>query len=126
MSQENASTTSKQNLRMVFACSGAADVGAISDLAARRLGSERTASMCCTAAISAGITDIIAKARDASKILAIDGCKENCAKKILEQAQFTDFSHLQLGLLGMEKGKTPVTDERVEIAVEQARFFCLG
>ena len=40
---------------MVFSCSGAADVGAISDLAARRIQRERQAFMCCTAAIAANV-----------------------------------------------------------------------
>ena len=39
---------------MVLACSGAADVGGVADGAARALSREKTAVMCCTAAVAAG------------------------------------------------------------------------
>lgn len=109
---------------LVFACSGAADVGAISDRAARRLSAEKSASMCCIAAIGADIQEIVAKARSAGAIVAIDGCSLECAKKVLEQGGFQGFAHVQLEDMGMGKGKSPVTDERVETVAQEARKFC--
>ncbi len=55
----------------------------------------------------------------AEAILAIDGCPLNCAKNCLEQAGFITFEHLQLADLGMEKSKSPVTDERVDQVAAQ-------
>lgn len=110
---------------VVFACSGAADVGAISDLAARRLSREKTASMLCTAAVGAGFGDILEKVRLARKILVIDGCKEDCARKVLEGAGFSVNHALRLETLGMEKGKTPVGDAVVERAAAQASELLL-
>ena len=60
MSEQTSNCCGSPRYNMVFACSGAADVGAISDRAARRLAREKTASMCCTAAIGADIPDIVA------------------------------------------------------------------
>ena len=105
----------------VFACSGAADVGAVTDLAARRLQRERGAAMCCTAAIAADAHDIVAKARQAGRILVLDGCPELCSRKILEKAGFEGFDAIRLDELGMEKGRTRPSDEVVDTVVEHAR-----
>jgi uncharacterized metal-binding protein len=106
---------------MVFACSGAADVGEITDRAARQLQREREAFMCCTAAIAADVPAIVAKARGAERVLAIDGCAELCAQKILRRAGFEGFPSMRLDELGMEKGKTGPTDEVVDRVVDRAR-----
>lgn len=76
--------------------------------------------MCCTAAIGAKIEDITQKARAAANIVAIDGCSSNCTKGILKQEGFGDFGHVCLEELGMEKGKTPVSEERVSRVAAKA------
>ena len=82
-------------------------------------------SMCCIAAIGADIPEIVEKARGATKILVIDGCDHECAKKILERAGFDGFGHVQLGAVGMEKGKTPVSEENIARAAD-AGVIVLG
>lgn len=106
---------------LVFSCSGAADVGKIADQAARKLSQEKTASMCCIAAIGADIPEIIDTTRKADKILAIDGCPKDCARIMLEKAGFTGIKHLQLETLGMKKKESPLTEERVETVLKHAR-----
>jgi len=49
----------------------------------------------------------------ASKILALDGCQLDCVKSCLQQAGLKKFQHLRVTDLGMEKGKTTVTDENI-------------
>ena len=93
-------------------------MGAIADQAARSLAHEKHALMCCTAAIGAGITDIAEKARGASKLVALDGCDKECSRKILEANGFGGFAHIRLDKLGMEKGKSPMTEERVALTLE--------
>ncbi|MEN6333073.1 MAG: putative zinc-binding protein, partial [Phycisphaerales bacterium] len=56
----------------------------------------------------------------ASRILAIDGCPMDCAKKTLEQIGCTGFGHVRVTDLGMEKGKSPATDAGVETVVKAA------
>lgn len=99
--------------KLVFACSGAADVGHITDLAARKINSQGAGKMFCLAGIGGRVSGIMATTKAAAKVLAIDGCPLDCARNTLEQAGFTEFEHLRITDLGMEKGKTPVTDERV-------------
>ncbi len=99
--------------KLIFACSGAADVGKISDLAARELTAAGAGKMFCLAGIGGRVGGIMASTGVAQAILAIDGCPLDCAKKTLEGAGFTKFEYIRLSDLGMEKGKTPVTDEGV-------------
>jgi len=99
--------------KLIFACSGAADVGKISDLAARKLTAEGAGKMFCLAGIGGRVSGIMETTRVATAILAIDGCPLDCAKKTLEQAGFAKFEHICLSDLGMEKGKTAVTDEAI-------------
>jgi len=95
--------------KLVFACSGAADVGAIADQAARKMTKDGVGKMFCLAGIGGRVSGIMATTESAGKILAIDGCPLNCAKNSLDQAGFKTYEHLQLADLGMEKGKTPPT-----------------
>lgn len=107
--------------KLVFACSGAADVGQIADLAARRLSAEGVGKMFCLAGIGGRVDGIMATTATAAAILAIDGCPLDCVCKTLEAAGFPQFSHLRLGDLGMEKGKTPATEEMIAKAVTEGR-----
>lgn len=102
--------------RLIFPCSGAADVGEIADRTARLISREGNGKMCCLAAIVVGFEEALATAQAAEKILAIDGCTGDCAKKALELAGFTTFQHLRVTDLGLVKGHTPVTMERVRAA----------
>jgi uncharacterized metal-binding protein len=120
MTTQNACCCGQLRLNLVFACSGAADLGAIADQAARRLSREKTASMCCAAAIAAEVPDILARADLATGMVVIDGCDKACAKTILEKGGFDKFAHVQLVALGMEKGKTPVTEESITKAADAA------
>ena len=99
--------------RLIFACSGAADVGAVADRAARKLTAEGIGKMFCLAGVGGRIPAIMKTTEAADKILAIDGCPLNCVKHCLEQAGFTEFEHLQLADLGLEKGKSLVTDDAI-------------
>lgn len=57
---------------------------------------------------------------EAEKILTIDGCPLDCAKLSLEEAGVTEFKHLKVTDLGLEKGKSPATDENIAIVVQAA------
>ncbi len=99
---------------LIFACSGAADVGEVSDKVARKLTRENKGDMFCLAGIGGRIEPIMKKTSSASKILAIDGCPLNCVKNCLEQTGFSKFTHLQLADIGLEKGKSPATEENID------------
>jgi len=97
--------------KLIFSCSGAADVGKIADLAARKLTADGVGKMFCLSGIGGRVSGIMETTRVATAVLAIDGCPLDCARKTLELAGFTAFEHLRLSDCGMEKGKTTATDD---------------
>jgi len=110
--------------KLIFACSGAADVGALSDLAARKMTAEGTGRMYCTAGIGGRVEPILATAKAASALLALDGCPLDCVKRSLEQAGFAGFAHLRVTDLGLAKGASPATPENVaRVAVQAAALL---
>ena len=107
--------------KLIFTCSGSADVGEVADHAARKLRNEGAGKMFCLAGIGGRIAGIMDTTKTASRILAIDGCPHDCSKNALLQAGFTKFEHLRVTDLGMEKGKTLVTDEAVGKVVDKGK-----
>ena len=106
--------------KLIFACSGAADVGEIADRAARKLTRAGAGRMFCTVGLGGRISGILKTTEAAEGVLAIDGCPLNCVKSSLEQAGFTTFKHLQLADVGLEKCQSPVTEESINKVMVRA------
>ncbi|MCJ7582499.1 MAG: putative zinc-binding protein [Candidatus Aminicenantes bacterium] len=111
---------------LIFACSGAADVGALSDKAARKLTADGAGKMYCLAGIGGRVPGILKTTQEAEKILAIDGCPLDCTKLSLEETGFTDFEHMIITDLGLEKGNSPATDENIATVVQAALMRLSG
>jgi uncharacterized metal-binding protein len=109
--------------KLIFSCSGAADVGALADQAARKLTREGAGKMFCLAGIGGRVSGILKSTEAASSILAIDGCALDCTKKSLEEAGLKQFNHLRLADLGFEKGKTEVDAETLTKVIEKAKTY---
>lgn len=105
---------------LIFACSGAADVGAIADQTARKLTQLGAGQMFCLSGVGGRVDPIMEKTRSASRVLAIDGCNLDCVKKTLALADIPNIKHLRVTDLGLEKGKSPANDKNVGIAITQA------
>jgi uncharacterized metal-binding protein len=99
---------------LMFCCSGVADTAEIGDRAVRKLHKEGVARMYCLAGIPADAETIVTNAKAANKILVVDGCDTDCARLTMQAGGFAGFMHLRVTDLGLEKGKTPVCDERIE------------
>ena len=106
---------------LMFCCSGVADTAEIGDRAVRRLHKQGVARMYCLAGIPAKAEVIVQNAQAASRIVVVDGCDTDCARLTMESGGFTGFVHLRVTDLGMEKGKTPVTDERITEVADRVR-----
>lgn len=104
---------------LIFSCSGAADLGEIADRAARKLTSDGAGKMYCLAGVGGHISGILASTQAAERILAIDGCPMDCALKTLEHAGFDKVSHVRITDLGLDKGKSPATNERIELVASK-------
>ena len=110
----------KGDKRLIFACSGAADVGEISDRVSRILTKEKVGKMYCLGGIGAKIDKIIEVTKAAEEQLAIDGCPVGCASKCLKQAGF-EPKVIALAELGFAKGKSPANEENIASALSKIK-----
>ncbi len=102
--------------RLIFSCSGAADVGEIADRVSRQLTKEKVGKMYCTVGIGAQVDKITETAKAAGELLAIDGCPVACASKCLKKAGF-EPKVIGLPEMGFAKGKSPATKANIESAL---------
>ena len=105
--------------KLMFACPVGSDVGEIVVRTARRLFAGGAGKMYCLAGIGGHVAGILKTTESAGLALVIEGCPVDCGKKTLEHAGLSGFIHLQVTDLGMEKGKSPATDERISHSVEK-------
>ena len=106
--------------RLVFVCSGAADVGEVTDRAARQLARQGTAAMSCLASVGARDEDIMFNTDLAERVLLIDGCPNACARRTFKHAGIQRFLHFDLSEAGLFKGRSPVTPANIQRVVEKA------
>ena len=107
---------------LIFACSGGANVGEISDIAARKLMFEGKGAMFCLAGLGGGIQGMIQTAKDADLNLVIDGCPMDCAKKTFDKAGVSNYTVVRVTDLGIEKAKgVRCTQEQVDKVLAKAR-----
>ena len=109
--------------KILFSCSGCADVGELADQAARKLTRDGAGRMACLAGISGRVSGIVKSAEAAQSILAIDGCPLDCTRKTLEIAGFSKVNHLRLSDLGFEKGKTEVSAASIASVISKAMIY---
>ncbi|MBC8487172.1 MAG: putative zinc-binding protein [Bacteroidetes bacterium] len=107
---------------IVFACSGASDVGHLSDLVARKLQDNGVRKMNCLAVVGAGIEKSIEDFKK-KNILVIDGCSIDCGKQVFDKNNFTDYKYMRLTDLGYKKGQTPVTEKVVKAVYNKAEII---
>jgi uncharacterized metal-binding protein len=110
--------------KFVFPCSGASDLGGLSDQAARQMTLDGTGKMYCLADIGGRVDGIMTNTRAAARLLVIDGCPQECARKTMELAGFKDFQHLKLAEMGFKKGEAPLTPARIrEVAAKGSEMM---
>ncbi len=126
MSDKKNGCACEGGVTLIFPCSGAADVGEISDRAARALSAQGQGKMFCLAGIGGNISGMIASAKGADRVLVIDGCELDCAKKTLEEKGIDGYRHFRVTDLGMEKSKSPATPEHIEAVAQKGKELLLN
>jgi len=107
---------------LFYACSGGANVGKISDKAARELMLAGEGTMFCLAGLGAGIQGMVQTAKDADLNVVIDGCDVNCAKAVFDNCGVENYVQVKVTDLGIEKAKgVRCTQEQVDAVVARAR-----
>jgi uncharacterized metal-binding protein len=88
---------------LIFPCSGGTNVGKIANEAAMDLTALHKGRMHCLAGIEGHVDSIIESTKMAKKLVVIDGCHVQCAKKTLEHAGFGVDVHVVVTGLGIKK-----------------------
>ena len=110
----------RKTVHLVFTCSGAADVGELTDRAARLLRQEGVAAMSCLASVGALDGDILFNIEMADCVLVLDGCPKACARRTFDRAGVHRYLHLDASQAGLQKGRSPVTQENIRILAQKA------
>ena len=112
---------------LFYACSGGANVAEVADRVCRELMFAGEGTMFCLAGLGAGIPGMIQTAKDADVNLVIDGCPMDCARKIFDNADVTDYTPLRVTDLGIEKVKgVRCTQEQIDTVMAKARDALAG
>lgn len=114
---------------IVLACSGASNTGAYSDKVARKLMANGKGKMLCLARFAVDekfaeqSKQELEELGDTGELIIIDGCPINCAEEIMRSTGFLKYRHINTTDFGITKGKTPVTEEKIDEiikAIEEA------
>ena len=90
---------------MILACSGASNVGQLSNRAAVELTQEGFGKMFCLVGIGGGLSGFVQSAKDVPGMIAIDGCEVGCARATLEKTEVPVKDYIVLTAMGIEKNK---------------------
>ena len=101
-----------KGLDIVLACDGAASVGQVGHAVAVKLTKEvEGARMCCITAIGAESKPHVQIAKDARKLVVINGCQNRCATKVLERLGLKPSYEIVIAQEGVDKKPTLDFDE---------------
>ena len=95
MSDTNACCGGAENT-LIFACSGASNVGQLTNDVALRLAENRLGSMSCIAAIGAHLDGFVVSAQDCDRLVVVDGCERTCALLTFRQVKVEPHIHITL------------------------------
>ena len=110
---------------MILACSGGSNVGQLSNQAAVELTQEGYGRMYCLAGVGGLLSGFVQSAKDAPRMVAIDGCSIGCAKAILEKGDVSLKSYLVVTELGIEKNHDfNLKKEEINKVKEAVRRTC--
>ncbi len=88
---------------LIFTCAGAAYSGQVANRSGVQLMEQGAGHLFCIAAVAARLEQKLDRARKAGRRVAIDGCEDQCVRKVLEQAGLPADVHAVLTELGVEK-----------------------
>jgi uncharacterized metal-binding protein len=119
---ESTSCCSSSGPRLVLSCSGGSNVGQIANTVAMELDKQGKGQMYCLIGVAAHIGGMVDSAKNASGIIAIDGCQVACAKAALDHLQIPITQHIVVTDLEIKKNHVfEWTDDQLEKVVSAVR-----
>ena len=111
----------------LFVCFGCmSNVGTLTGLAGLEVVKEtgpQNAGIFCLGGLATDAPSVLEKTRAVARIITVDGCPMNCARKIVERAGFTPYRIINLVEdCGLKKGPPlQYGDEEFQVAVKAIR-----
>lgn len=93
----------ESDLPLVYSCSGCSNVAQLANDLAVVLDREGHAQMSCIVGVGGNVKGLVKLAKSGRPILAIDGCKIACVKKVLQEHNIAPNWHMELTKLGIKK-----------------------
>jgi len=90
---------------MLLACSGASNVGQLTNQACVELTQEGFGKMFCLAGVGGKLQGFIQAVKDAPDVVVLDGCEKGCAKAIMQEAGLPLRGYVVLTQQGIAKNK---------------------
>ncbi len=91
------------DVKTILACSGASNVGQITNEVAKRLDIEKQGKFFCLAGVGGHVSGMVASVEGADKVLVVDGCPVACAKLAMDAAGLSGYEYVVVTDLGIEK-----------------------
>lgn len=115
---------SKDDLPLVYSCSGCSNIAQLANDVAVRMDREEIAEMSCIAGVGGNVKPLVSKAQSGRKIIAIDGCVLQCAKSCLNNVGVEPDVHYVLTDYDLKKEfhkdyNIETTNEIFELIVEE-------
>ena len=88
---------------LIFTCAGAAYSGQVANRAGVSLAQDGAGKLFCIAAVAADRPEKMERARHAGRRVAIDGCEDDCCRRIMEKAGLSVDLHVDVTKQGIEK-----------------------
>lgn len=99
---------------MLLACSGASNVGQLTNQACVELTQEGFGKMFCLAGVGGKLASFIQAVREAPELVVLDGCEKGCARAIMQEAGLPLRGYVVLTQQGIVKNKD-LTPQRREV-----------
>ncbi len=112
-------------IKIIYSCSGAADVGELADRAVRQLRKDVVAQGSCIAAIGADLSGYVQSAKGADMVIAVDGCSVGCTRLNLEKIGVTPVA-IDITGLGYKKGESPFSEQLLSSVVNDIKKVLSG
>lgn len=115
--------------KIIFACSGASNVGELSNAAAVKLTKEGFGNKACTVSLAIKTPSVMERVENAGEIVVIDGCPVSCAKRIADNSGVKVDQYVIITELGINKiSDMDILDEDITktvSAVKDGKSVCL-
>jgi uncharacterized metal-binding protein len=87
----------------IYSCSGCSNLAQLANSIAIKIHREKIATMSCIAGVGGDVASLVMTAKKAEKIMVLDGCPLECARKCLIRHQIIPDSHIVLTQLNLSK-----------------------